>query len=755
MIDSLRWLVGLEVCGFIFLPLTFITLGRLRDGGYPFSKVLSLLLVTYVSWLAGSFAPVARAFVLPALAAATGLIGWWLWRENAAQRLRRMWRIFAAEEAIFVVAFAGWALLRVYVFGAAANHTEQFMDMALLNATYHAASYPAYDPWMSAHSINYYYFGYLLWATFTKLVGVAPVVAFNLANVSIVALVVSCTYSVGYSLTASRLWAAVAPLLIAVVGNLHAALWGIWHGLCGQQSGLFFYTYFWPSSRVIGSNYTLGNWTCAVSPGTNPPAIDEYPLFSFILGDLHPHVMALPLVLLVVALAMSYLFGSGSRLIRADSAGIARLVLAGVVAGSLFVTNSWDFPTYFLVLVGAIAMRAYAEDTVTTWWRTATLAAVALAVVSVALYIPFYVHFHTLSSGIGPVTTPTDLFEFIQMFGVSLAGGVLLVGSLSMLLQPEPERVETFDTASEAGEVHTSAADRLLMLGAVGAVLIAAAATHRLTLACLLGLGISALVLAYRVLNTEEPNRADAAALLLVAVGCLAAAIPEVVYLRDVFAGGPSYRMNTIFKFYYQAWVLLGLAAAYGAWRSWTIFRAIAPPAWRWSALALLSVTTVGAGIYTAWIPFANVTATSPSTLDASAWLATSDPGDARAIAWLRKRAQTENVILEAVGDDYQTNGTLISTFTGLPTVMGWAGHENQWRPNDADVQSRVNDVKTIYTTQSIGLARQLLGKYSVKYVLIGEAETAKYGAGSPGLRKFRAFMRVAYSTSGATIYTL
>jgi uncharacterized membrane protein len=259
---------------------------------------------------------------------------------------------------------------------------------------------------------------------------------------------------------------------------------------------------------------------------------------------------------------------------------------------------------------------------------------------------------------------------------------------------------------------------------------------------------------AYRVLNTEEPNRADAAALLLVALGCFAAAVPEVVYLRDVFAGGADYRMNTVFKFYYQAWVLLGIAAAYGAYRSWSVLRTITSSSWSWAALGLMALLTMGAGIYTTWIPQAGINVSKPATLNAAAWITASDPGDARAMSWLQRTASPQQVVLEAIGDDYQTNGTIISTFTGLPTVMGWGGHEGQWRPNDAEVTQRIKDVKTLYSTTSVTLARHLLQKYNVKYVLVGEAEAAKYGEHSPGLRKFHSFMRVAYSTPGAVLYT-
>jgi YYY domain-containing protein len=754
MIDAVRWLIGMEILGLAFLPVTGAVLGRMRDGGYAFAKAVAILMVTYVTWLVGSFLPVARSPVLPALVALFGLAGWWLWRTETLGRVRDLWRVVAIEEALFLVAFGVWALLRVHVFGTAADHTEQFMDMALLNASYHSASFPAYDPWMSGHSINYYYFGYLMWATFSKLVGVVPTVAFNLANVSIFALVVSCAYSIGYSLTGSRLWSLSAPLFLALLGNLHAALWGIWHGPCGDTSTSTFWGLFWQSTRVIGSNYTLQNWSCAVKPGANPPAIDEYPLFSLILGDLHPHLMALPLVLLTLALAVAYLFGTGGRLVTASAGGLGRLAFLAVTVGSLFVTNSWDFPTYLLVLAGAILMRAYVEDARPVWWRDGLAAVVLLGIASVVLYLPFYIHFRSLSAGIGLVTDTSDPFEFLQMFGLFLAGIGLLVGSLYALLQPEPDQAETFDVVSEAGEARTGAADRLLTLGAIAAVLIAASIAHRLTLMCLLGLGTGALLVAYRVLNTEEPNRADATAILLVAAGCFAAAVPEVLYLKDVFAGGAGYRMNTIFKFYYQAWVLLGLAAAYGAYRSRVILRAIAGRSWSWGAVALVAVLALGAAIYTSWIPSARVDAAPTAGLSASRWLASADPGDASVLSWLNAHARPQQVVLEAVGDDYQTNGTIISTFTGLPTVMGWGGHEAQWRPDDSEVQQRIDAVKTIYTTGKASLARQLLHRYGVMYVLVGNAETAKYGATSAGLRKFARFMRVAYASAGATLYT-
>jgi YYY domain-containing protein len=465
--------------------------------------------------------------------------------------------------------------------------------------------------------------------------------------------------------------------------------------------------------------------------------------------------MALPLVLLTIALAGSYLMGWGRRLVHRELPDVLSLVLLAVAVGSLFVTNSWDFPTYFLVIAAVIVVRAYLEDGSKSWWRGPIFGIVALGIVSLIAYAPFYLHFKSLSSGIGLVSSSTDPYEFLQIFGLFIVGGVLLASSLYLLLQPEAEIAEVeLDPLAEAGQAKTSAVDRLLLIAAVAAVLIAASIAHRLTLVCLIGLGAAAIFVLYRVLNTEEPNRSDAFALILLAAGCLAAAIPEVVYLRDIFAGGTGYRMNTVFKFYYQAWVLLAIAGSYGIYRASSILRTLFNRATMIGALALVAILTLGAGIYTARVPEAHVNQASPATLNGAAWLAASNPGDAKGIAWFQAHAAPNSVVLEAKADDYSSNGTLFSTFAGMSDVLGWSGHEDQWRPGDAEVEQRIADIKTIYTTHDAGMARQLLQKYNVKYVVVGEQEVAAYGPSSPGLQKFSHFMRIAYSVSGITIYT-
>jgi uncharacterized membrane protein len=131
------------------------------------------------------------------------------------------------------------------------------------------------------------------------------------------------------------------------------------------------------------------------------------------------------------------------------------------------------------------------------------------------------------------------------------------------------------------------------------------------------------------------------------------------------------------------------------------------------------------------------------------AWLERSSADDADAIGWLRSRVAGAPTILETVGPDFDPAGAArVSTFTGLPTVLGWAGHETQW---GHDTGSRGNDVIELYGTTSIARARKLLDRYRVGYVFVGSLERAEYPEES--LRKFARLGRIVFRRGGTTVY--
>jgi YYY domain-containing protein len=739
VIDLLRWTLTVEIIGAAFLPLALWLFRALPDRGYIFAKILGLVVITYVTWLIGSFLPIASSVALPLIVLVAGAAAcwWFLWAETL-EAVRGLRNAILIEEVLFVAALIVWSVLRAQVFHPGIGHTEQYMDMSFLGASINSASYPPYDPWMSGHTINYYYLGYLMFGLLIKLAGVAPAVGYNLALSFLFAIVVAGAFSLGYALTRKLRWAGLSSLFVALVGNWHAIL----VQLPAHQDPTTTYYWFWPSTRVIGSNTT----------------ITEFPFFSFMLGDLHPHVMSFPLALLVLVFGSSILLSPKPLRLHRSVESLLPLLLLAITVGMLFAVNSWDFPTYLLVAAGCIAVHAYLTDDGRGWWRRPLLVIAAVAVASVVLYVPFYLHFRSPTHGLGSVSTPSDLMEFLQVMGILLLPLVMLVGTLGLLFQPAGEEHETHQVtapgqrASEAGATRASAALQLTLYAVLFLVVLVAAHDHLWVVLLMLGFGSAIVFILHRVVNAEAPNRQDAIALTLMLIACLLIAIPEVVYVRDSFDGSASYRMNTLFKLYYQAWILFGIAAGYAVYRGWSVLKTYFSSALAWGAVACIVVGIAGGLYYTVSAPQSANQGGLAQSLDGAALLQANAPGDYAAVQWIKTHVSGTPTELEATGGEYDTKFARITTFTGLPTVMGWAGHEFQWRGADPEIQTRVNDIKTVYTTSDPTQAETLLRRYAVRYVIVGPTEQQAYPG--PGLTKFAHFMHTAFSSSGTTIYS-
>jgi uncharacterized membrane protein len=279
---------------------------------------------------------------------------------------------------------------------------------------------------------------------------------------------------------------------------------------------------------------------------------------------------------------------------------------------------------------------------------------------------------------------------------------------------------------------------------------------------------ITALGVELTLLNLRDRPRAFT--LLLGTVAFALVALTEVVYLRDVFAGSFP-RMNTVFKFYFQAWALLSITSGCALYFIFESFQTAPPLAginlWvrraarsMWSVACLLLIL---AGIIYPVVGSyqrTNGFMQRSNSLDGFSYMQSYRPGDYAAINWLNSHVQGNPVIVEAYapnGGDYSDYGR-VSVFTGLPTLMGWVGHEYQWRVNwlnntynMADFYRRGGDINTIYTSTDSHVVLGLLTYYHVKYLYVGSLETSTYlGA---NLDRFRQFLPVVYSAQGVTIY--
>ena len=462
MFDALVWFLSIHLLGLLGLPLAFALFSRLPDRGYTLAKPLGLILASYLLWLLGltGFIPNSQTAVVGILllmAVAGGFI--------IRTHLRELGRFLATERRTIIVAevvFLAFYLLWLGIVSSAPaiNHTEKPMDFAFLNGVLQARHFPPEDPWLAGHSISYYYFGHFAMAFLTKLTGIVSSISYNLSLSLVPALAATATFGIVYNLlrlSRARRQTAVSygvlgAVLLLVVGNLEGALefahlrgWGgegfwEWVGIKGLEGaaigqGLFpdGHLWWWRATRVIDT----------LSDGQSLDyTITEFPMFSFVLGDLHAHVLSLPFVVLGLALCLN-VFVSGDRLglVWLRNHPLESLSIA-LFLGSLAFINAWDFPLLAAVLALVVLLKAYSQERAISW-KVAWCAVVMLLpilVLAVVLFLPYYLTLDTQATGVSVWTGPsTRPFLFFVVIGLFFTLGITFV--LAQLAElPRPGR---------------------------------------------------------------------------------------------------------------------------------------------------------------------------------------------------------------------------------------------------------------------------------------------------------------------------
>ncbi len=788
------WLIGIEAIGLVAMPIAFVALGGLADRGLTLAKPLGLLLVGYLTWMLGAAHILPGGSVGPpvALAILAAVSAWIAYRrrEQIVELLRLRWRTLVAAEVVFLAVFAGWTLYRA--FDPAINHTEQPMDLALLNASMRADFAPPEDPWLRGESVSYYYFGFWMMGLLANLTGAASPVAYNLslslvpamAAAGAVGLVCGLVSAEGGRLRMAIAAGVLAAVLLVAAANLEGVLefmranalgsdrfWG-WiavDGLDGPapqlaeswRPGEFWW--WWRASRVIN--------TFEGGQGIDF-TIQEFPFFSALLGDLHPHFLSLPFVILFVGLCVSFLAGRTPRPFdagrlaalraRAGSVAAARswargfapgawhLALLALALGGLGFTNAWDLPVFAAIFLVVAALRAFAARGPSPRDIAAEVLTVGAVVIGLAfvLYLPYYGSFQSQFAGIRPVAEVTTRpVHFLIVWGLLLVAVVPMVVSAFWRTRLEPGWRGMAWPALAVGFGPFVLWIGVLLWGSTGEVDVAGRFLAVLPLCLLISAGAYSVLWTLRGRPGSPPRVGLAAALALATFGMLLTLGPELVYVGDQFGT----RMNTVFKFYYQAWVLFALAGGFALYHwgsllfaSGGLGRALSA-AWAAAFCALL--------VASLYYPAAAVASKpepggGPVGLDGLAHV--TNPDERGAIEFLRESAGPDSAVLEAVGGSYSEFGR-ISAATGVPTVLGWPGHEVQWRGSTGPIAGRAEDVRAIYEATDVATAENLLRLYDVDFVYVGPRERRTYGG--EGMRKFDEFMVRVYSTDSVVIY--
>ncbi len=833
MLSFLLWYLTVSLLGLLSFPLAFRLLPALPDRGYALSRTLGILLWGYGFWLLATLGiirnnPGGLVLTLGVVLA----LSLWALHGISREDFSRWWRtrrsLVFSVEIIFLVSFVAWTIVRAAnpeIYG-----TEKPMELAFINAILHSPVFPPHDPWLSGYAISYYYFGYVLVAMLAQLTATPGGVAFNLGISLVFSLSAIGAYGLIYDLLVNHFAsknglsgrgprksftergylfsALLGPFFILIVSNLEgflevlhargifssASTSGFWKWLdipnINQAATTPFSWlprlygtggwWWWQASRVV-QDYDLRG----VSKGD---VIDEFPFFSYLLADLHPHVLAMPFAFLAMTLAYNLVLGGGRGQLNWFRLHLQinrqTFALAALALGGMAFLNTWDFPIYVSLFCGAYV---FWESQISGWslarlWDFLKLG-IVLGLSGVLLYFPFYLGFSSQAGGILPnLIYPTRGAQMWVMFGSLLVpicaflifcwkldggwsrlrkGLTLGVGLALVLLILCLLLGLGIISLPIIGDIYLGS------LGAQGSVglLFQETLWRRLnspggwiTTIVLLGASIGLLWPRQPIqknvsvslekeeptagINSENRNLSSRFALLLVLLGTLLVFGPEFFYLRDQFG----YRINTIFKFYFEAWLLWGIVAAFGTAVLLQELRGIWDGVYRFSMLVLL-VMALTYPVLGLWDKTHGFNPPQGWTLDGTAYLARQSPDDMAAIQWLQSAPQ--GVVVEAVGDSY-SGYARVATLSGQATVLGWPGHESQWRGGAKEMGTRQADIEEIYRSNDMNEVQELLRRYDVRYVFVGSLERSTYGAQD---NKFNRFLTPVFQLDQATIY--
>ena len=805
MTAFLSWYILVSLLGWLAFPLGFYLFPGLTDRGYSLARALGLLVWGYVFWLLASFQVAQNDIggLLLGLLILGVLSGWAFFRcrSEITAWLHENRRLILTAESLFLLAFGFMALFR------AANPdivgTEKPMELMFISGIMNSPTFPPRDLWLSGFSISYYHFGYVMASMLALFTGITATIAFNLMTALIFALSAIGAYGILYNLLSNYhfplstspseivnhqpskakplasffYYPLLGPLFLLFISNVEGFLEVLHRRGFLWNEGNNFWTWldilelrdapaqplgwipnrsgwwWWRASRVIMDYDLNNNWMGDV--------INEFPFFSYLLSDLHPHVLAMPFNLLAIAVALNLFLGGwrGRIDLYFGELHISKtgFFMIAIVLGGLAFLNTWD-----ILIAAALIVFSYALVRVREagwgWERIEDilLLGIPAALAAFVMYLPFYIGFDSQAGGLVPsFMFPTRGAQLWVMWGTLFlplfaylvylwrsktpadwrAGALTTLSIVALLLlamfvigflayQFKPDLLQPVIEA-QGGNVGTFIANSMLRrLMYIGSLL------------TLLALLIPALAFLF-----ESKKDSSIFVLLMIVLGTLLILGPDFLYLLDNFR----YRINTIFKFYYQAWIVLSLAAAYGITVLLNRLHGVAKVAF---TIIFVLVLIVGL-TYPALSLLNKTNKFNPPfgfTLDDFNRVQRQNPDEAAAIQWLQ--SAPDGVVVEATGNPY-SDYARISIYTGLPTVLGWSNHEGQWR-DQALQGTRKDDIATLYTTNDWTVTQDIINRYDIRYIYIGNLERSTYRVNE---EKFSRFLKPVFQQGNVIIY--
>ncbi|MGC8841708.1 MAG: DUF2298 domain-containing protein [Candidatus Sumerlaeaceae bacterium] len=761
IISALPWYGGLQLFGFCAWPFFFGVFNRLPDRGYAAAKAFGLLFVSYVTFMLAHNPGQGFTWETVALSlgflACISLIRLPRTFDYLVEFVRYRWRVCAAYELVFFLGFVTMVLLRAQMpqitYEISDFAAEKFTDFAILNSVLTSRVFPPHDAWLSGFTLNYYYFGHFLWATVARFTGTSAAIAFNLALASIFAYVLLLATSLGYNVTAKLRWGLFCAFLVGLSSNLDGALQllgiaqEIWDGNLSLGSWYLGYD-FWRSSRAIANT------------------INEFPAFSFLLGDLHAHLSSLVIFLagLLLCLQAWRSVRRAGSLLRWELENLDELLFLAMIIGALYAANSWDSVPFAACVVASLwsaATSAISHNAKLTGnprsvagWRIAVfvesvlITAIAGMLGIVLLFRPYWLDFLPPNARLARV--PSELLsspvEFLVHWSLLLAPSLTVMWVLlrSIFLRSA--------FGSLGGGVTREKLWGFVALYAMGILLGVVSGFGIVGSVCLM----SFFAVVYVVLAHQQSS-VFRFWLSLLAVFSLLAAFCELYYFDDIFTGAIE-RINTVFKIYYGLWPIAAVAGTIAASRltryGTTRQRAV-------SRAGVLLLVMLGA-VYPVSGTLQRLAMSKhyprprdpQRGLDGLVYLANLQPDDYAAILWLRAYTEPDARLVEAPGKQYEYAGRM-ATNTGRPSLGGWLYHEWGWRGNSFEIERdrRFQLADIIYSSPSLKATAEALLENRFAFVIVGQTERERF----PLLNeeKFHKLGALAYRRGSTSIYRL
>lgn len=693
MLYILQWWATFLILGIIFLPTTRLLFPNSKGSFYIFSKIIGAGILSYLVFLFGTLKilPFSTISVYGVLLICL-FVNIYLVKRVLPRERMHLYKIAVFQEFLFLSGILFWSFVRGNE--PSIHGLEKFMDYGFVNSILRSEYFPPKDMWFTPLPINYYFFGHLLTAILTKLSYLPSLITYNLMIATLFAFALTCGFSLVFNflLTKGMKRAIVGGLLggtlLSLGGNLHT-IYSFFAAYPGEKPVPFWKLTFLPNSFPNG--YWYPNATRFISY-----TIHEFPLYSFVVSDLHGHVLDIPFVMLAIAL----LFSS----IKKKAFTKIDIVSYSTLLAIMYMTNVWDGAIY-LLLLGMVLLVVYKRK----------------------ISIEFYKNQYIL--GFLKLKKITGLKELL--FQLAFTGGLTIILFIVLTL---PFSVFFKPFVSGIGII--CAPKFLVAMEKVGPFLFEADHCQKSPFYQLLVLygffaffAISFLIIFIRELRKKKKDamqfQTHIFIFLLILLSTILIFVPEFIYAKDIYP--QHYRANTMFKLVYQAFMLLSLVSAYViidlfSRRAQSILQGIV-------RLGFMVVTIVFLILVYLYPYFAiksyYADLKTYHGIDGTMYLKTLYPGDYAAVSFLNSTISGQPVILEAQGDSY-TDYARISANTGLPTVLGWTVHEWLWRGSYAIPSPRIEEVRTMYEGDQKS-TEELFKKYHVSYVVVGQLEKQKY----------------------------